>query len=526
MKRFVILVLGAIAIPVSGMAALTETQELALRDIDRCMTMVDAVWSHSIKGTDTNLYLGDTYDLQGRGSSKGVSDVWPYTAVIEAHCSLLEALDAAKNIAPDLYSENYEKYVEQLDKLIDNLEWYRGTYNLASYAVGEKAVSPYGVHRGGSRGHAAVTGIENVYDDQMWLARELIRAYRITGNNDYLDEATYLTDYVLEGWDCWRDGNGEEFGGITWGPGYNSKHACSNSPIIQPLVWLSDIYGPTDKTMEYYYRDNDNEVVMATVNRSEHYLDFAKKVYSWQKRKLLHNSGCYWDMMGADHGKIEVKDGYRQHVNNGGPTGNQYSYNTGTMIAGAAELYRVTGEESYLEDLEATTKASLNQFAKYQRSTGHYLFNTDAKASEGFNSWFNDVLMRSYADADAFVEGQFAKNGLESFQYNLDYAFENYNDKDYLPINFLDGWNGETVTKGFHQSAFASEYGVLAKWLLSLSGEDVEDASVDTIEGDAKQASSRVYSINGIDKGDFNQVKDSLPHDIYIMGSKKIVMGK
>lgn len=525
MKKLKMCIFGMAVIPFTGMAALTENQELALRDIDRCMTMVDAVWSHSIKGSGANIYLGDTYDLEGRGTSKGVSDVWPYTAVIEAHCSLLEALEAAKDIAPELYEENYEKYVAQLDQLIDNLEWYRGTYDLASYAVESKKVSPFGVHRGGSRGKAAVTGIENVYDDQMWLARELIRAYRLTGNEDYLDEATYLTDYVLEGWDCWRDASGEEYGGITWGPGYNSKHACSNSPIIQPLVWLSEIYSPTEETVDYYFRDNDNAVVMETVKRGGHYLDFAKKVYAWQKKKLLHNSGCYWDMMGADHGRIEVVDGYRQHVNNGGPTGNQYSYNTGTMIAGAAELYRVTGEDNYLADLESTTRASLSQFAKYQRSTGHYLFNTDAKASEGFNSWFNDVLMRSYADAAPFVESQYAAEGLKSFQYNLDYAFENYNDKDYLPIHFLDGWKGETVTKGFHQSAFASEYGVLAQWLISLDG-DVEDTGVDKVGNDTVQGDDKVYTVGGIEKGSFNQVRDTLPRDIYIVGSKKVVCGK
>lgn len=515
--------LGAVALPLAGRATLTETQELALRDIERCRTIIDAVWQHSIRGSATNLYLGDTYDLSGRGQSKGTSDVWPYTAVIEAHCSLLEALEAARDIAPELYEANFEKYAGQLDELVDNLEWYRGTYQLASYATPEKECSPFGVHRGGKRGGAAVSGIENVYDDQMWLARELIRAYRITGKESYLDEAVYLTDYVLEGWDCWRDADGQEFGGITWGPGYNSKHACSNSPIIQPLVWLSDIFSPSDATMEYAYRDANNEVVVESVARGDHYLDFAKKIYDWQKLHLLHNSGCYWDMMGADHGWIVVEDGYRQHVNNGGPTGNQYSYNTGTMIAGAAELYRVTGDGEYLDDLEATTKASLTQFAKYQRASGKYLFNTDKKATEGFNSWFNDVLMRSYADAAPYVSGSFATLGLESFQYNLDYAFENHNKSDYLPINFIDGWGDETVTKGFHQSAFASEYGVLAQWLLSLDKGNDENA-VETVT--AEECCDSVYSMQGVNKGRYDKVKDSLPRDIYVVGSKKVIIGK
>ena len=520
-KIAIILTLAAFAAPFPAGAELTEGQQKAVRNIERAMSIMDAVWSRSIKGNANNMYLADTYNLTNRNSG-GSSDVWPYTAVIEAHNSILEALDAAKDIAPDLYEENHEKYTTQLGQLIDNLEYYRGTYDLASYATQAKPCSPFAVPRSNRKGGANVTGILNVYDDQMWLARELIRAYRITGNEDYLDEATYLTDYVLEGWDCWRDEKGEEYGGITWGPGYNSKHACSNSPIIQPLVWLSDIYSPTDETMEYYYRDNNNEVVMEIVNRGEHYLNFAKKVYAWQKKKLLHSSGCYWDMMGAD-GTIRVVDGYRQHVDTGGPTGNQYSYNTGTMIAGAAELYRVTDDQSYRDDLSKTSKASLSQFASYKRSQGTYLFNTDKKATEGFNSWFNDVLMRSYADAYPYCDNSSAKTGLESFQTNLDYAYDNYLRNGFLPINFLDGWGDENITKGFHQSAFASEYGVLAQWLLSLE-ENEENAVIASLR-EAAETNPMVYSIWGTKVGNYLNVKDSLPRNIYIVNSKKVLLG-
>ena len=523
MRIFTKILIGIAAFsPLAGKAALTENQELGLKDLDRCKALVDAVWQRAIRSNGVSVYLSDTYNTSGRGSSNGVSDVWPYTAVIEAHCSLLEALEAAKDIAPELYEENFDVYAGQLDLLIDNLEWYRGTYNLASYAEKEKPVSPFGVHRGGSRGNARVDGIENVYDDQMWIARELIRAYQLTGREDYLDKAVYLTDYVLEGWDCWRDANGNEMGGITWGPGYNSKHACSNAPIIQPLVWLADIFTPTDETIDFSYRDMDNMVVTETMPRGDHYLDFAKKIYAWQKSKLLNSSGCYADLIGAQHGFINVEDGYRQTVPFGGVDRTQYSYNTGTMIAGAAELYRVTGDDAYLKDMQTTSQASLSQFAKFQRGTGMYLFNTDAKATEGFNSWFNDVLMRSYADAAPYVE-IYPRNGLQSFEYYLDYAFDNHLKADFLPIKFVEGWGDETVTKGFHQSAFASEYGVLAKWRLSLDGND-GNAVKPVASGNDDDA--RVFTLSGLEKGNLSKVKDSLPRDIYIVGNRKAVIGK
>lgn len=521
MKRlFSLLMIAAASFPVLAEGALTAEQETAIRNIERAIALTDATWKGSIKGQTDNLYMADTYNVR-TGATSGPSDVWPYTAAIEAHNSILEALEAAKDIAPDLYDKNYEKYKTNLDKLIDNLEWYRGSYVLPSYAV-SKEVNPYAVPRAAQRNGADCTGILNVYDDQMWLSRELIRAYKLTGNEAYLKDATYLADYALEGWDCWRDASGEEYGGITWGPGYNSKHACSNGPIIQPLVWLSEIYTPTDETMEYYYRDRDNKVVQETVARGDHYLNFAKKVYDWQKKNLKHESGVYWDMMGADN-TINVVDGYRQHMDCGGPTGALISYNTGTMISGGADLYKMTNDPVYLEDIEAATKASLNNFSKYDRKTGRYQFNTDNTAEQGFTTWFNDVLMRSYADAYPLVEGSASKNGLESFQGNLDYGYENNLKNGLLPIHLMEGWGDEKITKGFHQFSFASQYAVLANWLLEKAKASQAGAASPVAE---KTNNKTVYTLSGVNKGEYANVKDSLPRDIYIVGGEKMICGK
>lgn len=521
MKKFLVsAVLLSFSAAFYGYAELTDSQTKALDNIDRAMAVIDATWKSSIKGSATNMYLADTYNTVTKSAS-GPSDVWPYTAAIEAHNSLIEALEEVKDIAPELYAEKFGYYKEHLDQLIDNLEYYRGTYRLSSYATSNVEWSPFAVPRASQRGAANVSGILNVYDDQMWLARELIRAYRVTGNEDYLDEAAYLTDYVLEGWDCWRDENGKEYGGITWGPGYNSKHACSNAPIIQPLVWLHDIYKDRDDEITYYYRDETNIVKHEDLTRGEHYLNFARKVYDWQKEKLQHSSGCFWDMMGAD-GKIIVSRGYRQHVDCGGPTGNLYSYNTGTMIAGAAELYRVTDEQKYLDDLSSISKSSLSQFAAYKRTQGTYDFTTDQVATSGFNTWFNDVLIRSYFDAVPYSTNNSAKTGLNAIQTNLDFAFENHNRDNLLPIHLLTGWGNEEVTKGFHQFAFASLYGVLAQYQMMLDREaGVEDAVVD-----ADAESSEVYDLKGRAMGTLDNVQDTLHRDIYIVGSKKVVLGK
>ena len=516
------LILGLVAFlsfSSAGQSLSDEAGQKALSNIERAMAVADAAWASSIKGTASNMYMTDTYNTQN-GSVSGPSDVWPYTAAIEAHNSILEALEGIKEVETELYNENFSKYKTRLDNLIDNLEYYRGTYRLSSYATSNKEWSPYAVPRANARGKANVSGILNVYDDQMWLARELIRAYRLTDNEEYLDLAAYLTDYVLEGWDCWVDENGEEYGGITWGPGYNSKHACSNAPIIQPLVWLSDIYKDTDETVVYNYRNASNDVVKEEIPRSQYYLDFAKKIYDWQKKKLMHNTGVYWDMMGAD-GKIIVTRGYRQHVDCGGPTGNFYSYNTGTMISGGAELYRVTEDEAYINDLNKTSQASLTQFAKYVRKQNSYEFNTDAVATSGFNTWFNNVPMRSYVDAYPFSTNSSANLGLTSFQKTLDYAFENHNRNNLLPIHLVEVWGTEVVTKAFHQFTFASQYAGLATWLLSKD----DNSGVEDVRVDGASDNDEVYSISGRHIGPLKNVRESLPRDIYVVGHQKTVLG-
>ena len=473
-KRWKYLVLPFCLLTFLPLSAAAQTAE-ALQDLQRAILMVDATMEHSFTG-GTSYRMYDTYNTATKAGS-GTADVWPYTAALEAHCSVIEALTILKDEAPQLYADNYERYVNRLKQLYNALDYYRGTYTLNSYAQ-IKSWSVYGVHRGGSKGTAAVTGIENVYDDQMWICRELVRAYKLTGDKDYLNKAEYLANYCIDGWDCCLDANGNEYGGISWGPGYNSKHSCSNGPVIQPLVWLSEIYKTDDEQadLRYFYILQDGTRTNEMRRHSDVYLEMARKVYAWQKEKLLNKStGVYWDMLGAVIGDIqyvgEGRNKYRTHVDSHGPSGTAYTYNSGTMLAGTAELYRVTGEDSYLTDLNDLAKACWRNFAKGRRIDGVTFFEwpTDEKAESGFNTWFDDVLMRAYVDAAPYNTTVYngkthAEDVLLSYEQNLNYAFEHHNRDNMLPIHLIDGWGDNDVTKGFHQLAFASEYAMIAVW--------------------------------------------------------------
>lgn len=399
----------------------------------------------------------------GQKSSE-LGSVWMYTGAIEAVNATLRAMKALKadgNSA--VYDSNWTRYTQLLESLVDNADYYAGTYSLCSY-TGTNTWTVYAVNRTSGKGGADVTGVLNVYDDQEWFIRELIEAYRVTGAPKYLEKAEYLASYVLDGWDCTLDGNGKEYGGITWGPGYVTKHSCSNGPIVSPLVWLSDIYKGKNDEITYRRIASDKKRYDVTETKADYYLRMARSVYDWQKSHLLDASkGVYFDMLGGS-GDIayEEIDGvrYRAHNREDGPSGKAWSYNTGSMLSGATDLARATGEASYKADVNDLVEKSFSYFLTPDSSKpGCYTLDMS-----GFATWFNGVLMRAYAEAyDVYPS---ADKGCQAFQNNLDYGYSHYLYANMLPVSLLGGWNRDRAkcnTEAMFTFTFAAEYAVLAQ---------------------------------------------------------------
>jgi predicted alpha-1,6-mannanase (GH76 family) len=445
-----------------------EEVNLSEQNLRRAMELTDnAIASHF---TGDGMAMARFYNPYTEVRSEEKGSIWMYTSAIEAVNAILHALKAHKehgNAA--LYDEHFNKYSALLFKLYDNADYYLGSFQLVSYTQ-TREWSVYGVNRGGSKGSAQVAGIENVYDDQMWLIREFLEAYKLTDNDAYLEKAEYLTEYVLDGWDCTRDANGAERGGIPWGPGYVTKHSCSNGPIVSPLVWLHELY--KDKSDEVTHRDidaTDKQTRKATkVKKSDYYMDFAVKIYSWQKKQLLRSDGVYDDMMGGcspGSPQTETVNGtvYRKGTTCQDRVGPAITYNTGTMLSGGADLYRATGDNIYLEDTRKLSDASFQYFAKPgQTKPDYYTYDIS-----GFRNWFNGVLMRGYVDV--YSEYKAVAEYIDSFQKNLDYGYDNFLHKGFLPTNLLVGWNrdnGKNNTEGMFTFAFAAEYAVLSRYEL------------------------------------------------------------
>ena len=143
------------------------------------------------------------------------------------------------------------------------------------------------------------------YDDMEWNGIATLRVYKATGDKRFLDAATQLWDMIIPAW------NERGEGGMTWKKGMEwSKNACSNGPAA---ILAARLY--------------------QELKRGED-LEWAKKIYSWEKTHLFDN-GAIYDNLNGDTGKLAKFC---------------LTYNQGTFIGAAVELFKLTGDESYIED--------------------------------------------------------------------------------------------------------------------------------------------------------------------------------
>lgn len=441
-------------------------EETGVQNLQRSMQLVDLSISRYFN--PTTFEMQRFYNPFTHTKSEERASVWMYTAAIEAVNAILAGLKTAKEAGDaKLYNANFERYTQLLNKLYENADYYLGTFELTSYTQTKKW-SVYAVDRVKQKGKANVTGILNVYDDQMWLVRELLDSYKLTNNKAYLEKAEYLTAYVLDGWDVTRDKEGKENGGIPWGPGYTTKHACSNAPMISPLVWLHELYkGKSDQIEQRYISNKDNKTRLTKlVDKQKYYLDYATAIYEWQQSNLLNTKGVYSDMMGGCVPNCDIQYEevggikYRANTKLTRATGEAFTYNSGTMVSGAVDLFRATAKKTYAKDAEILAANSFSYFATLSKDVpNHYTFQSD-----GFKNWFNGILLRGYHDLTALDSK--ATIYLDAFQKNLDYGFDHFNHDGFLPTNILTGWKDDKKgqgVEGMFMFTYAAQYAILGK---------------------------------------------------------------
>lgn len=153
-----------------------------------------------------------------------------------------------------------------------------------------------------------------------WMVLAQLRMYETTQREEYFLKAKQIyNDWI---WSTWGPEDEEPWkGGITWKTDVNkSKNACSNGPAAIIAARIYTMY---------------DEIIDPGKKPKEAYLQEAIKIYSWLRDYLYDaKTGKVCDNMNAE-GKISP---------------DIYTYNQGTFIGAAHELYKITGDKQYLEE--------------------------------------------------------------------------------------------------------------------------------------------------------------------------------
>ncbi len=256
---------------------------------------------------------------------------------------------------------------------------------------------------------------DRFYDDNIWLGIDFADLYLHTKEPAYLEKSKEIWTFVASGMD---DKLG---GGIYWcEQRKESKNTCSNAPAV---VYLLKLYEATQE---------------------ESYLKEAISLYDWTIKHLEDPADhLYWDNINL---KGEVQK-------------TKYPYNTGQMIQAGALLYKLTKQEHFLKNAQASAKSALGYFfsapATGTSKSGAYPI---LKKSD---NWFIAIMLRGYIE---LYHQDNDKQFIEAFQANLNYAWKSMRDKNGL---FGKDWSSNTKPSDqkwlLDQFAIAEMYARLAK---------------------------------------------------------------
>ncbi len=160
------------------------------------------------------------------------------------------------------------------------------------------------------------TWLNFYYDDMEWMALANLRAYAVTNDVAFKNVTDVLWTDIKNGW---SDALG---GGIWWRKDNSSKNTPSNMPAAILAARLYEAFGNADD------------------------LAWAKKIYDWEKSVLYESAtGLVYDNIAADGTKN---------------TSWKFTYNQGTFIGAALELYKITKDVTYLNDAIKAADYTLN----------------------------------------------------------------------------------------------------------------------------------------------------------------------
>jgi predicted alpha-1,6-mannanase (GH76 family) len=217
------------------------------------------------------------------------------------------------------------------------------------------------------------TFLNEYYDDMEWNAIAMLRAYNTTQDVKFKTSAIEVWKDIQTGW------NSNAGGGISWKKDQPySKNSCSNGPACILAARLFQQFGDAaDK-------------------------EWALKIYGWEKEKLFNPAN------GAVYDNIDSRTGNVQ-------TNWIFTYNQGTFLGSALELYNITKEKGYMNDAVKAADYTLNNLV----DSNDRLLKSEGNGDGGL---FKGIFIRYFAqlilhpDLDAATK----KRYLTFFKHNAE----------------------------------------------------------------------------------------------------------
>jgi len=166
-------------------------------------------------------------------------------------------------------------------------------------------------------------------------------------------------------------------------------------------------------------------------------LTFAKSEYAWLKANLLDPADkCYWNDMNSAGAVNKTK----------------WTYNTGVMIQNGVRLYRITGDQTYLNDAIASAQGSYDYFVKSR--------NNIALTYPDNDPWFNTKLLRGYIDLQPLYSN--VDNYIQVYYNFINNGYKKARTADGF---FFEDWTGANPKRYYwvlNQAAVVESYGALS----------------------------------------------------------------
>ncbi|SRX76216.1 glycoside hydrolase family 76 protein [Aequorivita antarctica] len=150
------------------------------------------------------------------------------------------------------------------------------------------------------------------YDDESWWGISCLKAYQISNNKKWLSLAQKIYVDLQGGWDT-------KCGGGIW---------FKRNPKSYPDNFKGDIANELMMVLAgRLYNDS-------SIENNKEYLQWAEKTWTWMNKLGLIGSQFVIDQLGPDCLPIPEKP---------------WTYTQGVLLGGAIELFKATGDRSYLE---------------------------------------------------------------------------------------------------------------------------------------------------------------------------------